>query len=145
MRSNLAFISTRIGVNLAESGTNVLISWRAWPSNSTLDPVTQSRTGTPTTQTMRAQAFLHFPEIKANSVVRQFNEIEAGDCIADFSADVALDGLDSLTFTFLNPDGTPIDGSVWVTKPISERLARSWGAIIQGARLFRTVLLRRQT
>jgi hypothetical protein len=145
MRSNLAFIAQRVGLNLAESGTDVLVSWMTWPVNSAVDPVTQSRTGKPTAMSMTVKAFLHFPQPSADSAVRQFNEIELGDCIADFHQDVQLDGLDKLEFVFLKPDGTPIDNQKWVTKPTGEKLAQSWNVVLQGQRLYRPVLLRKAT
>jgi hypothetical protein len=145
MRSNLQRIMQRLPANLAQSGTKVRISWREWPSNSTIDPVTQSRTGTPTAMVMTAFAFLHFPTPRGNSSVQQFNEIELGDCIADFHQDVPIDGKDALEFVFLDNTGQPIDNQKWVTKPISTRLAQSWAVVVQGQRLFRPVLLRKAT
>lgn len=146
MRSNIAFIKDRVGLNLAESGTGVRITWREWPTGATIDPVTQSRSGTPTVKTQLTQAFLHFPTPRGNSAVQQFNEIELGDCIADFCQDVSLDGKDALEFVFLdNATKQPIDNQKWVPKPISSRLAQSWAVVIQGQRLFRPVLLRKAT
>ena len=96
-------------------------------------------------RTETVKAFLHFPEPGANSAVRQFNEVELGDCIADFAQDVLLDGREGLEFLFLDPDGKPIDGQKWVPKPVSETLARTWGVIMQGKKLWRPVLLRKAT
>jgi len=144
MRSNLGFISSRVGAALEANGTQVRVSWVAWPLGS-LDPVTMSHTGAPAALNMVVMAFLHFPQPTVNSAVRQFNEVEVGDCIADFDASVKLDGKDKLEFVFLDADGNPVDGQKWVTKPTNERLAQTWGAVIQGVRLLRPVLLRKAT
>jgi hypothetical protein len=136
MRSNLPFILSRIPANLAESGTDVIIGWDEI-TGGTVDPVTRSIVGgTVTPQTATVKAFLHFVGI-ATSGVRQFNEMEAGDCIADFAPDVDLDGKTNLTFT--------INGEVWMAKELSQRLAKTWDVQAQGQKLFRSVLLRKAT
>jgi len=45
----------------------------------------------------------------------------------------------------LDRQGNPIDGQMWVPKSTSERLARTWGAIVQGVKLWRRVPLRKAT
>lgn len=151
MRTNLPYIQTRVAQTVEGRGTKVRISWVIWPTNTTLDTVNGTRLNpdgsdaTPTPQMRTVKALLHFPEPRVNSEVRQFNEIEAGDCIADFCEDVQIDGLDKLEFVFLGVDGLPIDSNKWVTKPVSERLAVSWNLVIQGVKLFRCVLLRKAT
>ena len=148
MRSNLPRILSRLESNLGDSGTTVSISWEVYPAGVTVDPVTGAQNlaaGSVTIQTMTVKAFLHFPQPVGNAVVRQFQEIEAGDCIADFCQDVPLDGKPGLKFMFLDHAGNPIDGVVWEIKPISERLAKNWDVIVAGHRLLRTVLLRKAT
>jgi hypothetical protein len=131
--------------SLEKAGTDVLVSWVGWPSGTPIDPVTQSKLGSPVAMSMTVKAFLHFPQPPGNTAIRQFNEVEAGDCIADFHQDVELDGLDKLEFVFLDRDGDPIDNQKWVTKPTGEKLAQSWNAVIEGQRLLRPVLLRKAT
>jgi hypothetical protein len=138
---------------LAAAGVDVDISWREWPAGTTTDPVTQSRTGPtvngvvqgPVSKSQVVRGLVHFPEPGANSAVRQFNEVEVGDAIVDFPPDLVLEGKDNLQFVFLDRTGNPIDGQVWVAKPISETLARTWGALVGGQRIWRTVLLRKAT
>jgi len=153
MEFDMARIVEEFGAAVAGAGTDVQISWQVWPAGTTVDAVTQSNIGPtvggvaqlPTIQTQIARALIHFPEPGANSSVRQFNEVEIGDCIVDFGQDVKLEGKTGLSFLFLDRQGNPIDGQVWVPKPTSERLARTWGAIVQGVKLWRRVLLRKAT
>src|ERR1019366_4975244 len=132
MEFDMARITQELGSSLQYNGTDIQISWREWPAGTTIDPVTLSKVGPtidshvvgPTSKTQIAKGFIHFPEPRANSQVTQFQEIELGDAIVDFGQDVCLDGKDGLSFIFLDRSGRPIDGQVWVTKPVSERLAR---------------------
>jgi hypothetical protein len=136
MRSNLPFILSRIPANLAESGTDVTLHWTTL-AGGTLDPVTGATVGaTPTAQTEAAKAFLHFVQI-AQSGQRIFNEFEVGDCIADFAPTVTFEGREQLWFE--------IDGQRWVAKQFSDKLGRTWDVVMQGQRLFRSVLLRKAT
>ena len=153
MEFDLALIQSDFAETLQASGTDIQLSWREWPSGTTTDPVTLSKVGPtingavvgPTARTQAAKGFIHYPEPRANSSVQQFQEIELGDCIVDFGADVQLDGKDGLSFLFLDPSGQPIDGQKWVPKPISERLARTWGMTVAGVSIWRTVVLRKAT
>jgi hypothetical protein len=149
MRSNISKILQRLPGNLARNGTQVQVSWQEWPADAVVDPVTQTKVladgQSPVARSKVVPAFLHFPEPGANSAVRQFNEVELGDCIADFHQDVALDRLDKLEFLFLDRDGQPVDGQAWVVKQTGDVLARTWGAVVQGQRIFRSVLLRKAT
>ena len=145
MDFDIGLIISEFGETLQASRTDVQISWKERPANPTIDPVTRSKTGTPVIKTQLARGFIHFPEPRANSQVVQFQEIELGDCIVDFGQDVELDGKEGLMFLFLDHAGNPVDGQVWVPKPTSERLARTWGMIVAGVKIWRPVLLRKQT
>jgi len=142
-------IEEAICTQLEEAGTDVLVTWEAYPEGTTIDPVTQSEVlpegGAVIPMQMTVRALLHFPQPVGNTAVRQFNEVEVGDCIADFHQDVELDGKAKLQFVFLDECGEPIDGQKWVVKPIGEKLAQSWDAVVGGQRLMRTVLLRKAT
>jgi hypothetical protein len=137
MRTNLPFIQQRIGQNLAESGQEILLTWKEWPAGSVADPVNGGFTGTPTTHTAVAKAFVHFIPPAANSQVRLFNEFEDGDAILDFAPDVAIDNKVEISFT--------ISGEVWVPKKIGDKLARSWDVQMRGEKLYRSVLVRKAT
>jgi len=136
MRSRIDFIAERVESNLEESGTDVVVNWNEWPANAALDPVTQARTGTPTARTETLRAFLHFIQPSA-SVIRQFDEIETGDCLLEYSPEVTLEGRDSLRFI--------IEGVEWSAKPMSQHLRETWDAVFAGRRLFKTLLLKRST
>lgn len=147
MRSNLAFIRHRVAMNLAESGVHaetgegvVLLKWTEWPAGTTVDRTTGSKVADaghqPTERELRIEALMHFPDF-AKPGVRQFNEIEVGDCIIDVAPDAPLDGKENLRFI--------IAGTEYVQKPIGSRLASSWDVIVSGIKLFRPVLLRKNT
>lgn len=137
MRSNAYMIERRIKASLETNGTRIKLTWTN-TTGATIDPVTQAAMGgTATLMTETRRAFVHFIQI-GRSQVQQFNEIEIGDVILDFAGDAAIDGRPGLTFTL--PDGT-----VLVNKPVSDRLARSWDALVQGRKMLRPVLCRKQT
>ncbi len=136
MRTNLSRILRRLPHNLAHNGTDVILQWIEWSGTPTVDPVTGSKTGTRLERTAALKAFLHFVEV-ATSFVRQFNEVEHGDCIADFAPDAPLDGKEELAFV--------IGGEKWEQKTVGKRLATTWDVQAQNRKLFRTVLLRKAT
>jgi hypothetical protein len=133
MRSNLDFIESRIAENLAESGTDILLQWSEFSGATTTD-INGSTLGTSEVRTETVKGLVHYPQI-ATSQVRQFNEVEAGDCIVDFAGDVAIDGKPGLRFV--------IAGETWEAKKLSDKLGRSWDVVAQGRRLVRSVLLRK--
>jgi hypothetical protein len=136
MRSNLGFILDRQALNLAESGTDIVLHWQTL-SGGTADPVTGATVGAVrTAQSQSVKAFVHYVNI-AQSTQRIFSEIEKGDCILDLDPAVALEGKDGLQFE--------ISGERWVQKEFSEKLAKSWDVLMQGQRIFRPVLLRKAT
>ena len=141
MRSNLPFILHRRDVCLDTEGTDVTLSWTAWPAGTAIDPVTQSKLADdshqPTQGTTTLKAFIHFIQPASQNAVRQFNEIEVGDAILSLPPDAPLDDKDDVKFT--------IAGEDWVQKPISDKLSKSWEGIVRGAKFYRTILLRRTT
>lgn len=136
MRSNLAFIANRIGQNLDESGTEITLHWDE-VTGGTLDRTTGSMVGgTVTAKTATIRAFVHFPSLNTMAL-REFQEIETGDAILDVAPDVVLEaaGRRNLRFEF--------NGARWEQKPLSDALAKTWDAMVQGARLHRSVLVRK--
>ncbi|MGN6556225.1 MAG: hypothetical protein ACTHLW_21145 [Verrucomicrobiota bacterium] len=133
MRSNLDFIESRISENLEESGTDIVLKWQKFSGATTTD-INGSKLGTSEEVTETLKGFVHFVQI-ATSQVRQFNEVQVGDCIVDFAGDVALDGKDSMRFF--------IAGEQWEVKQLSAKLGQTWDAVVQGRRLMRSVLLRK--
>lgn len=138
MRSNLAFIKKRVALATSAGaqggGTDVVLKWNTL-TGGTLDPTTNSLVGaTAEPQTETVKALLHF--IGGSFQVREFVEIEVGDCIADFAATVTLEGRTGLYFEF--------NGAQWEQKPMSDRLAEMWDTVVKGQRLFRTVLLKKR-
>jgi hypothetical protein len=140
MRSKADFIHARRDANLAQGGGNVadiVITWNEWPADSATDPVTGARSGTPVPRSQVVRGFVHYVQ-PAMTQVRQFAEIEVGDCIVDLPPDVPLEGKAEVAFV--------IAGQTWVQKDVNNgRLPQSWDALVGGRKLFRTVLLRLAT
>lgn len=135
MRSKIGFITKRVGINLNQSGTDIVLNWTQYTGTVTVDPTTQSKLGTSAPATQTVKGFVHY--VQATSAVKQFVEVETGDAIVDLHQDVVVDGLDDLVFV--------IDGEEWMQKKISDKLVKYWSAIMHGQKLFRTVLLRKAT
>jgi hypothetical protein len=85
--------------------------------------------------------------------VKQFNEVEEGDLILDFAADVAIDlpslaassgaaSARDLVFVVPLPGG---QSKAYVAKEISEKLGQSWDVTVQDRQLMRSVLVRVRT
>jgi hypothetical protein len=130
---NLGYILARSRQALAEAGTPVTLRWREFQGEVSLDPVTGAKLGASVERTETVKAHLHF--VGATSVVRQHAEVEVGDCIADFDAEVGFEGKDGLVFE--------INSERWVPKKVSELLASTWDAVVEGKRLHRTMLLQK--
>jgi hypothetical protein len=132
-------LAKRAALALATKGgpaTPVTLKWIEWTGATTTDPVTGSKLGTKVDKTSTVNAFVHFVQPAATGV-RQFNEIEHGDCIVDFSPDAPLDGKEELRFE--------IAGALWVQKTVGRTLATTWDTLVGGQKIFRTVLLRKAT
>lgn len=136
MRSNVAFILDRMPLNLAESGTDILIQWDVI-TGGTFDPVLQTTTGgTKSVQSQTVKGFVHYVNL-AESGSKMWNEFQQGDCIIDLAPDVVTDGKLNLRFT--------IDGQRWVQKNLGDKTPVTWNALAQGQRLYRSLLLRKAT
>ena len=142
MRTRIDFIADGIRGNLGEpgtdegAGTDVLVTWNEYPAGTTIDPTSGTVQGTPTVCQETIKAFVHFVG-PASSMVRQFTEIETGDCILEYDPGVCLEGRRDARFV--------INGQTWSVKPISDRLKETWDATFAGRQLFKTLLLRRAT
>ena len=99
------------------------------------DPV-MGADGTPTPHREVIKAFLHFIR-PASSVIRQFTEIETGDCVIEYSPEIRLEGRQELRFI--------IEGIEWSAKPMSEDLREVWDSVFAGRRLYTVLLLKRST
>ena len=142
MRTKIDFIADRVEGSLEQAGTDVGLAWNEWPAGSVADPVTGVMSGKPTARTETIKAFVHFVQ-PASALVRNFNEIETGDCIIDYASGVTLEGRTDLRFTIgSNLGGAPVE---WSAKPLSELLAETWDAMFANRRLFKTLLLKRST
>lgn len=138
MRSKAHFIHHRRAVNLADAGGNVVdvvVTWSEWPDGTPVDPVNGNGSGEPVLNRMEVRALVHYVGAPGVTEVRQFNEVETGDCILDLDPGVAVDGKPDIRFQ--------IDGEEWVPKKVGSKLARSWDTVVGGERLFRSLLLKK--
>ena len=121
---------------IAGIGCDVVLAWRAPSGAATIirDPVDGAPTVPMVDRSETVRALLYF--VGATTQIRQFAEIQAGDCIAAFAPDVCLKGKDSLRFV--------IDGEEWSSKPVSEQLSSYWG-MAANLKLYQVVLLRKGT
>lgn len=125
----------RMKLGISSNGTCVTLKWIS-NVGGVVDPTTGSiQGGVNTRQCLTVKALVHYAEAK--SVLRQNVEIEVGDAILDFPADVDLTGKPDLKFEF--------DGGVWVQKEVSEKLAKAWDASISGKQAIQTVVCKRAT
>ncbi len=149
MLSRVSFIQDRIALNLAESGTTVVVLW-SHITGGAYDPTTGGTIGgtrAPMSGTMPAFGLTEPPK----SVVRQFAEIQMGDLILDCAVDpqVAL-------FTGQMQSGTvpladlknksprfKFGDEIYAQKKIGNSLARSWDVIAGNVKLYQTLLLER--
>ena len=136
MRTRIDFIATRMAEFTAGIGCDVVLAWQAPAANVplTVDLVDGAPTVPMVPLTETVQALLYF--VSATTQLRQFAEIQAGDCIATFNPDTVLKGRDSLRFI--------IDGEEWSSKPVSEQLSSYWGRAAN-LKLYQVVLLRKGT
>lgn len=130
-------IEADIAREIAENGTPIILTWDEWPADSAASPVDGSRPGTPSPGTATLNTLVHFVQPAGQSSVRRFAEIEVGDVILDFPAEVDLTGKENLRFN--------VQGQLYVAKPLSDKLATTWDVTVQGRNLFRTVLVRKAT
>jgi hypothetical protein len=78
------------------------------------------------------QAFIHYVDIHTTGYTR-FAQVQAGDVILDFPADVVIDGKEDLRFE--------IGGEIYVQKNGGNELAKSWDVRCGGVPVVRTVLV----
>jgi hypothetical protein len=134
MWTTLPFMKPRMHARMGLRGTPIRLTWVTL-TGVTEDPTTGSRIGTVTPNSETVMGFVHFPQISQRAV-RIFEEIEEGDCIIDIPEATTIEGREQLTFT--------IDNQIWVQKKIGDKLAQTW-SVQQGTRLYRTLLLRKQS
>jgi hypothetical protein len=136
MRTRIDFIATRMPVATDSIGCDVTLAWKQPAAGQVLarDPVDGAPTVPMTDARETVKALLYF--VSATTQMRQFTEIQAGDCIATFNADTQLKGRESLRFL--------IDGEEWSSKPVSEQLSSYWGRAAN-LKLYQVVLLRKGT
>ena len=136
---------------LHQNGSPIVLQWNTLSGGTLSDPVDGTVPASAlTAQTATHHAFIHQIAMAGRSQVKKLNEVEEGDLILDFAPDVPLPevggqrsepnlGLAVRDLVFV------VNGKPYVAKEISEKLAQSWDATVQGKRLMRSVLVRVKT
>ncbi len=142
-----SFVKHRLELALARNGTPVPVYWSELEGGTT-DPLTGAVVGgveTPVSGVIRAFG----AEEPPRAVLRQYQEIQAGDLILDVAdnAYVTLPDGSTVLLDDLSGKGVRLEwgGQLYVQKEIGEDLASAWNVIVQGQRIGRTLLLRRAT
>jgi len=144
MDLNVGDIQAEIARELHQNGSPIVLQWNVVAAGVTPDPVDGTVPASALTpQTATHHAFVHQIAMAGRSQVKQFNEVEEGDLILDFAADVVIDGLRDLVFMVKSGPGG--QSKAYVAKEISEKLAQSWDATIRDRQLMRSVLVRVKT
>ena len=153
MISDISSIKRDIGLMMSAAGgpgTTMAVYWNVY-SGTLSDPVTGFM-ASPTLLSGTLRAFS--VEENVRTVVRRYQEIQAGDLIVDIpapplvtvwvgnqvSGTVPLDGMDGVRF-----ERPPGRGKFYVQGEIGEELADAWRTIVGDQELFRTILLRKKT
>ena len=112
----------------------VILRWRTRAGGEDFDPVLDATNPAFTwqDQSETKKAFIHYVDIHTTGYTRN-SEVKIGDVILDFSADVEIDGKESLEFE--------ISGVLYVQKNGGEELARSWDVRCGDVLVNRTVLV----
>lgn len=148
--SNLSYIKNRLAKNIAKGGS--LVVTLSTVTGGTLNASTGAFVGgteTVYSGTMQALAIEEVPR----SVLRQYQEIQAGDLIVDCQANpqvciypgqpqsgmLSLSGLAQAGLQF------QFNGRLYVQAQIGEDLADIWALTVEGVQLMGGLLLRRQT
>lgn len=156
MATNLDFVEYRMRLRLRGTvnitgASDVIVNWTEVDGGA-LDEVTGALVGgvqTPVSGVIRALG----REEPAQTVLRQYAEIQAGDLILEVnpkglvtllpdqpqSGVVSLDDLSGMGVTF------EWGGRLYTQKEIGEELAQAWSVIIENRKLYRTLLLKRAT
>lgn len=123
-----------MALGVQRHGTAVTLHWRT-VSGATRDPVTDGLVGgTAMEESESVMALVYY--VPATTVVRQFQEIAAGDVILDFKPEVVLEGRPELWFEF--------DGAEWEQKEVGDELRKIWDAVAGGGKMMQTVAVRRK-
>lgn len=115
----------------------VELRWHAPGTGAAMDPTTGAYVGGTggTVQTETVHGFWN--EITDGTTgYRQHEEVKSGDGVLELPVGTVISGRSRLVFRILGED--------WVQKEVGESLARVWG-VMEGAQLYMTLLLKRQT
>lgn len=152
--SNLSFIKSRLAQNVAGRGSSLIVTW-VNVTGGTLNESTGAYVGGVENHYSGVLTAIAVEEVP-RYVLRQYQEIQAGDLIVDCGPDPAVTiypGQD----VYLNSGTAPLadlaksgvqfefNGRLYVQKKIGDDLADIWSLTVQGVPLLGGLLLTRQT
>ena len=151
---NLSLVKNRIARMVGQTGSALIVTWTG-TTGGVLNPSTGALAGgveTPYSGIMTAIAVQEVPR----TVLRQFQEIRAGDLIVDCLPDPAVTILGSgvwgpgsgvVPLSSLAEQGVQFiwNGQLYAQAKIGEGLADIWGLVVGNVNLCGGMLLRRQT
>ncbi len=135
MRSRIGKIATRAQIFPVNRGSTITVHYQEFDSLAETDRLTGEPIGKAYPMTMKVRGLVHFISPTTTNY-RVHQELEIGDAILEFPANIDLGGKKHVWFE--------IDGKAYVQKEIGKDLTESFDAQIQDQRLFRTIVVTRR-
>jgi hypothetical protein len=153
MQSNLSFIKSRMAqtIALGGRGSALVVTWSG-VTGGELNPSTGAMVGGEETIYSGVMPVIALEEVP-RSVLRQFQEIQAGDLIVDCLPDPMVTvwgpswgGSGVVPLSSLSGQGVQFQwqGKVYAQQKVGEDLASIWALVVSGVNLAGGMLLRRQ-
>jgi len=132
--SRRGFIAARQPLHVEHKGVEVVATWTDY-TGLAANPATGGYSGTGVKKTAKFKALVHY--VTARSVLRQFEEIQAGDIVMDAWGKLDCEGQAEIKLV--------IADEVWVMRDLSAKAAAMWDTLRPDGQSYRTYLLRRET
>jgi hypothetical protein len=135
MRSKIAKIAARAEMLPATKGTPIVIQWQEFSGVPSTDALTGEPIGEAIERTATIKGWVHFIA-PTKTGYRVHQEMEVGDALLELPASIDLTGKKDVVFV--------IDGQEYVQKEVGKVLTQCYDSLIQGQKLFRTLLVTRR-
>ncbi len=135
MRSRLGKIATRATMFPLKRGSTITVHWQEYETDAEPDRLTGEMVGTGYPMTTKVKGLVHFISPTTTNY-RVHQELEIGDAILEFPANIDLGGKRDVWFE--------IGGQAYVQKEVGKDLTMAFDAQIQDQKLFRTIVVTRR-